>query len=86
MFRDKRQKKHSPFFKASILSHFLIITCLSVCQAEEPLSLDLEQCLKIALENNQQLLTTRENIKNARAIITENSASAYPELKASADS
>ncbi|MBE9503923.1 MAG: TolC family protein [Proteobacteria bacterium] len=85
MFRDKRQKKHSPFFKASILSHFLIITCLSVCQAEEPLSLDLEQCLKIALENNQQILTARENIKNARAIIDENSASAYPELKASAD-
>lgn len=49
------------------------------------LSLDLDSCIKLALEQNRTVMSGREKVKKARAQIDETKASAYPELKASAN-
>lgn len=48
-------------------------------------SLDLDSCIKLALEQNRTVMSGREKVKKARAQIDETKASAYPELKASAN-
>ncbi|MBE9536283.1 MAG: TolC family protein [Proteobacteria bacterium] len=63
----------------------ILLTLLPAGVYAEKLRLDLQKSIDLALKNNPIVLTARENIHKSSAQIRESSASAYPELDASAD-
>ena len=71
---------------------FLFLLGLSVLPASAgdtggagPLVLDLQGCIRLALERNQRVLAAKKNVEKADAQIEENGASAWPQVSASAE-
>lgn len=69
------------------LCFFLIFSSLIPLPAggEEPIVLDLEDCVARALENNRTVQAGKETVNNALAQINETRALAWPEVTANAD-
>jgi len=72
---------------AKIISLILFLLTLAPvpASAEEPIRLDLEGCIGLALERNKDILAAKQEVVKTYARIDENEASAYPEINASAD-
>lgn len=51
----------------------------------ESISLDLDRCITIALEQNKKILAAKQDVIKTYAQIDENKALAYPDINASAD-
>lgn len=56
------------------------LACSVAGQAQEPLSLSLDKAIDVALENNEEVLISRNDVRNADAQVREAWADAFPDI------